>query len=418
MTMKRYSKLGWAACAALLVLAGCKQNDELKHHYDNHLYFSTASFVDDVRVERTSDQVDRQLSRTVSVAMARPENFDVEVTFRSAPEQVGTYREGYYDPAVEMLPEGHCDLSGASLRIESGKVQSDPLEIDFVKLDELDLEKTYVLPVSVATSNLPVLQSAGTVYYVFKKASLINVVADLNGNKAWPEWNEETAPVKDMSSFTMEALVFFYGFNTNETSPISTIMGIEDTFLIRVGDTTVPKNQVQIAYGKQREGADPGATPARGTVSDASMQLKVNRWYHLAVTFNQGEIHVYLDGKERASGNSSDIGLTTVNFAVPHSDEMDYKPRCFWFGYSYDDNRSFNGRIAEARIWNRALSADEINAGNHFYRVAADARGLVAYWKFNDGAGKSVRDYGPNGYNLTADHDLGWVNVELPETKK
>lgn len=416
--MKRTSKFVWMACAALVMLAGCKQNDELKHHYDNQLFISASSFASDVRIERTSDQMDRELTRSVTVAMARPEAFDVEVAFRAAPELLDTYREGYYDEAVELLPAVHYDLASVSTRIESGKVTGNPVDFRFVKLDELDLTKRYVLPVTIASSNLAVLPSAGTLYFVFQKASLVNVVADLNGNKAWPEWSEATEPVKDMESFTMEGLVFFYEFNNDATSPISTIMGIEDTFLIRVGDSTIPKNQLQVAFGKQKEGAEPGATPDRGTVTGSSLQLKVNRWYHVAVTFDRGEIHVYLDGKERASGSSAGIGLTKVNFAVPHSDEMDYKPRCFWFGYSYDDKRPLNGRIAEARIWNRALSADEINAENHFYRVSPEtADGLVAYWKFNDGEGKSVKDYGPNGYNLTADHDLAWVDVALPEEK-
>lgn len=153
-------------------------------------------------------------------------------------------------------------------------------------------------------------------------------------------------------------------------------------------------------------------------MTGSSLQLKVNRWYHFAVTFDRGEIRIYLDGRERAAGSSSAIGLTSVNFAVSHSDETDYKPRCFWFGYSYDEKRPLNGRIAEARIWNRVLSADEINAENHFYRVSPETSdGLVAYWKFNDGAGKSVKDYGPNGYDLTADREPGWVSVELPATK-
>lgn len=416
--MKRYSKFGWAACAALLMLAGCRQNDELEHHYDNHVFISASSFSSDVRVERTADHVDKEHSRSLTAAMARPEGFDVEVAFRAAPERLDSYREGYYDEQVELLPARHYDLSAVSARIAAGKVASDPVEIRFVGLDELDLTKRYVLPVSISSPDMAVLPSAGTLYFVFKKASLVNVVADLNGNKAWPEWTEATEPVKDMEQFTMEGLVFFYGFNTDATSPISTIMGIEDTFLIRVGDSTIPKNQLQVAFGKQKEGAEPGATPDRGTVTGSSLQLKVNRWYHFAVTFDRGEIRIYLDGRERAAGSSSAIGLTSVNFAVSHSDETDYKPRCFWFGYSYDEKRPLNGRIAEARIWNRVLSADEINAENHFYRVSPETSdGLVAYWKFNDGAGKSVKDYGPNGYDLTADHDLIWVDVALPEEK-
>lgn len=417
--MKRLSKIGLSACAALLVLAGCKENEEDRQHYDNRVFITTDSYTnytDEVRIERNSDKTDKELSRQITVGMAQPLGRDLLVTFREAPELLDTYRDAYYDPEVELLPEQHYDLSGAITTIAAGKVESDPLAFRFTGLDELDIEKRYVLPVTIASAGgVKVLPSAGTLYFVFKKASLVNVVADLNGNKAWPEF-KDAAEVKDMETFTMEALVFFYAFNSNSTSPISTVMGIEDTFLIRVGDSNLSKNQLQVAYGKQKEDAETGATPDRGTVTDPSMQLKVNRWYHVAVTFDHGRITVYLDGKEKATGDASTIGLTAVNFAVAHSDETDYKPRCFWFGYSYDDQRPLNGRIAEARIWNRVLTAEEIAGESHPYRVNPDtAEGLVTYWKFDDGKGKTVKDWGPYGYDLTADHDLVWVSVELPE---
>ena len=70
---------------------------------------------------------------------------------------------------------------------------------------------------------------------------------------------------------------------------------------------------------------------------------------------------------------------------------------------------------AEARIWNRPLSADEINAENHFYKVSPDSEGLVAYWKFCDAKGSVIADYSDYGNDLQADHTPTWVEVELPE---
>ena len=95
---------------------------------------------------------------------------------------------------------------------------------------------------------------------------------------------------------------------------------------------------------------------------------------------------------------------------------MDGKPRCFWIGYSYDSNRCLDGMIAEARVWNRVLSIEEINKPNHFYKVYASEidESLLAYWKFDEGTGKTVRDYSLYGHDLTADHDFVWYPVELP----
>ena len=42
------------------------------------------------------------------------------------------------------------------------------------------------------------------------------------------------------------------------------------------------------------------------------------------------------------------------------------------------------------------------------------SEGLVAYWKFDEGQGMSITDYA-SGNNLTANKDLTWKPLELPE---
>lgn len=403
----KYNKFGFVLCAlSVVALTGCETKNESAHHFDNKVYISAESFSSEVRIEKKVDK----MSREIIVGMAMPEGYDVTVTFRAAPELLDTYRKAYYDPDALLLPESHYDLSQAEAVIKTAQIESEPLKLDFVNLEQLDLEERYVLPVTIESVNgLGVLHSAKTLYYIFKEASLVNVVADLNENCAWPDW-EHFDEVADMNTFTMEALVFGYAFR-NESS-ISTIMGIEDLFLIRVGDTTIPKNQLQIAYAAKKDD-----TTERGSVTGSSLALKTNRWYHIAVTFDHGKIKVYLDGREKASGDAS-AHMTSVNFKVKHSDESDNQPRCFWIGYSYDSKRFLNGMIGEARIWNKALTAEEIAAENHFYKVDPASEGLVAYWKFDDGKGAVVKDHSVYGNNLTVDHAPNWIAVELPEKTK
>ena len=59
------------------------------------------------------------------------------------------------------------------------------------------------------------------------------------------------------------------------------------------------------------------------------------------------------------------------------------------------------------------LTADEIRAPYHFYSVDPQSEGLVAYWKFDNGAGCLITDYA-NGYDLICNKDPKWVNVTLP----
>ena len=86
-----------------------------------------------------------------------------------------------------------------------------------------------------------------------------------------------------------------------------------------------------------------------------------------------------------------------------------------YFLNSYDKNRFFDGAVSEVRIWNRALTAEEIQATNHFYTVEPDSEGLIAYWKFNDGTGKTAKDYSVNENDLTIDVEPQWEPVSLPK---
>ena len=272
-----------------------------------------------------------------------------------------------------------------------------------------------------------ILESARTMYFVIQEASLVNVVADMYNNCAWPVW-DDFKEVADLSTFTMEVLLNGTAF-TND-SYVHTVMGIEDCFLIRVGDNSHDKNQLNVAYGAPNPGE---TTNARGSLFVERPKLETGVWYHIAVTFDHGAITVYVDGKnvahiDEAATDKPDIFLESVDFTTGESkpgttgrpDEDDGRPRAFWFGFSYSTTeptaRDFDGMIAEARIWNKALTESEINAENHFYKILnpEQEENLVAYWKFCDGQGNAVKDYSVNGNNLKADNAITWIDVELP----
>ena len=416
---------------AVMSFAGCDRTDGT---FENMIFIDADTFTDEVRVAVDEDV--KEMTRTMTVSMAQPLSTDLEISFVESPELLDTYRQAYYDPEAELLPDGHCDLSALKTVIRAGEVSSDEVAFDFVRLgvgEGLDYEKRYVLPVTISAPGIEALPRAKTMYFVVREAALVNVSADMASNNAWPEWGA-FSEVKDMTAFTFEALINGHAFN-NESS-VHTIMGIEDKFLLRAGDTGIPKNQLQVAYAHVTED---GLT-YRGNVTAANMQLATDRWYHVAVTFDGGEsktggadVRIYLDGvlkeeaqcavmvKDAETNIESAVGIKSVDFMVAHSDEMDGKPRCFWVGYSYDAGRSFNGMISEVRVWNRALTQEEINAPNHFWKLYPDEQtgafpaDLIAYWKFNEERGKTIKDWSVYGNDLTGDHDFVWYQVELPE---
>ncbi len=416
--MKR-NTITFGILAAVLALSACSRHDGT---FENKLFINAGSYKSEVRV--ATDEGVSVLTRSIEVGVAQPADKDIHVSFVRSSELLDTYRRAYYDESVELLPESVCDLSGLEAVVRAGDVASTPVDITFTDLDKLDYSKSYVLPVSVETAGIEVLKRSKTIYYVVKKASLVNYVGDLKSNRAWPVW-DDFAEVRDLETFTMEALINCHAFNND--SKIETVMGVEDHFLIRIGDVTIPTNQIQVACAvKDVEG---GST-YRADVTDAALQLKTDRWYHIAVTFDKGYVKVYLDGRLRAENDVSQIAnkpgpdgtlvpvyFKSVDFSAAHSEEDDGRPRCFWVGYSYDSDRFLDGMIAEARVWNRVLTAEEINSPNHFYKLyPADIDdSLLAYWKFCEGSGKAVRDWSNYGNDLTADHDLIWYPVSLPQ---
>lgn len=420
----------------LLLLAasigGCKGDQESKIHFDNKVFISGRSFTGDVYIKRDNLETTREAEYDITLAVAQPLQRDLTVTLAEAPELLERYRMFYDDAQAQLLPsDGGFYTPQVEATIKAGSVESAPLTFGFRNLDRLPIEQKqrYVLPMRITSADgLEVLESARTVYFIFSKASLINVVADMQNNLAYPEWTAETQQVKDMETFTLEALVYANSFDRN----ISTIMGIEDVFMLRLGDDGRPTNQLQVAFAKKV--SEEATSPARGKIpadADSRFDLKQFAWTHIAVTFDRGNVSVYIDGRLKESAkaavagpNGSPVTIDKVDFAIPHSDETDGKPRCFWIGHSYRlatdgelfYERRFDGMMSEIRIWNKALTAEEIASANHFYKVDPASEGLVAYWKLDDRTpGRSIKDYGPNGFDLKTETDVNWVNVALPE---
>ncbi len=384
-------KFAYLISMALLAgLSGCADDTE---NFDSQLFLtSTAPTTYYVKTTNTGE--------TAGLTLSLPRPAETEVTFsvKADPSLVAAYEATYYTEGVQALPESCYSFDTTDGVIEAGALQSDPINIRFSGLGDLDYSATYVLPVTVDRASIGVLASARTAYYVFKGAALINVVANIKENNVYVDWVNPDV-VQNLTTLTAEALIRPHGF----TNQLNTLMGIEGQFLLRFGDAGLASNQLQIATGS-------------GNYTDARMVANTEEWLHVALTYdyNAGTMQVYFNGA--LVGDFTGVTYGPVNWGIEHSDEADGKPRCFWIGYSYNNERWFDTDIAEVRIWNRVLSADEIKAEDHFYSVPADSEGLVAYWKFDDEA-DIITDYSGNGNDATASAPLTWVSVELPATE-
>lgn len=366
----------------LFIFQSCKQDDE---NFENKLFLLSPK-LETILIKPSVLNVEKQ----IQVAIAKPQDAEILAKVSVDENQVARFNQAFEEKA-ELLTKEFYDLPNADLKITAGSVKSESLNITFKNVNALDKSKVYVLPISLNSSSLSVLNSESISYFCFKGGDLINKVAGLEKNYLYFDSWKNPAVVNNLRSFTLEALVRAKDFKNF----ISTIMGIEGKFLIRIGDAGFPSNQVQVAT---TAGNMPGADPNKG--------LTANKWTHIAVAVNgtTGSIKLYIDGALQAEVLKPSLGA--VNFGIAGING-------FQIGRSYEDARYFNGEFSEVRIWNKERSKDEI-AGN-FYEVPVDSEGLVSYWKCNEGEGNLIKDHTANQNHMIAKSAINWVNVALPE---
>lgn len=136
--------------------------------------------------------------------------------------------------------------------------------------------------------------------------------------------------------------------------------------------------------------------------------LNLNSWNHVAGTFNNGVLRLYVNGVEVNSG-------TTIFTSIPSS-SLGY---AIGEDVNVNQNEHFNGQIDELSLWNKALKPSEIE--NAYDKLLAGTEpGLVAYYDFEDGSGNSVLiDKSGNsndGVLTNMDINLDWVTSTAPIT--
>jgi hypothetical protein len=104
------------------------------------------------------------------------------------------------------------------------------------------------------------------------------------------------------------------------------------------------------AYGSWWQSADNGLMrfgTFGGNIKSTRDSWNANEWYHVVAVHDGSTSYIYVNGTEDNSGTNTD----------PVTQEIDD----LWIGYhSYESGAYFNGKIDEVRIYNRALSAEEV----------------------------------------------------------
>ncbi len=388
----KLNKIITASLILAMTFVSCQREDPAEHHFDNKLYITTTPVDDGLLIK---DDI-TGATRSISVRLAMPAENDVTVTFEARPQDAALYNTIYGDNAF-ALPKDNFELPKKKVTISAGAINGEDLVINFVNTNQLSGKYRYVLPVTISEcEGMDVLESKRTVYFVFKGAAMINVTADIHQRFFSINWSSSARPlVQSMSTITVEALVNSPDWVDGRGNALSTVFGIEGHFLVRIGDADRPRDQLQLVC-PNGNWPDPNVHPG----------LPVNEWVHIAVVWDSaaGERIYYVNGEQVAYGSISK-GYT-INLA---------RGNCF-IGYAWDDTRWLPGCISELRVWNVQRTADEI--AKNMYGVNPETEGLVAYWKFNEGAGGTITDYSPYKTNINSENgEPTWVPVELPVLK-
>ncbi|QIU96477.1 DUF1735 and LamG domain-containing protein [Bacteroides faecium] len=381
---------------ALLLIVGCDNTDySNKAPFDNNVYLDVASeaTTSSITFNRTVSKQNKQFS----AQLAYPAGTDITVTFAIEPELINVYNEKY-GTQYAALPVQHYQLSTSNITIPAGKVTSNPVDILFKELDQLDIDATYLCPLTISSSNgADILEGSRTLWYLVKRSSAVTTAANLKNayvtvpNFYVPQDGQPTATcVNNLTSVTYEAIIRVNSFD--ESTDISSIMGIEQYMCFRLGDASFPRQQLQF------QGPDGSKFPT----ANKSKLLAPGEWYHIALTYDipNKTIIFYVNGQEQS--RSTEFGsdkIQTVSLGdkkLPKEDGSggDF---LFYIGRSYgernDISRQLNGEICECRIWNVARTQDEIWKNMYDIAEPENDEHLVAYWKFNDGEGFSIKDH-------------------------
>lgn len=440
--MKRYLITFFVLLGAL---TACERYDADDHKFGNVVYLNVSQ-TSPVQLATFSNNR-ATYDCTLQAALTYPAAQDVQVSLAVDPSLVADYNTRY-GTAWPMLDAKYYTLSSETATIAAGRTVSDPVTLQLRELmgegeeqtGALPLDETFLVPVRISGASMDVLRGSDVAYYVVKRSSAITVAAQL-GEGNWinfptlDKYGANSSAWNGLTAMTYEALIYIDQFATTDAEGlpvnISSVLGVEQYLLLRIGDTNFERQQLQ--FDGSGRGSQFGKFPGK----DATKNLEAGRWYHVACTYDQAArtVRIYVDGQLQSE--ETGVGIATqnednrINLAMralydyylnnPTEDnEKKYggfvDAYQFFIGKSYDEKRPLNGKIAEARVWSVARTPEQIWENMYNVENPADDPTLLGYWKFNEGAGNTVRDYSMYGNDGVAESDITWPSgIEIPK---
>ncbi|MCC8036155.1 MAG: DUF1735 and LamG domain-containing protein [Rikenellaceae bacterium] len=349
------------ALGAHLLFSGC--NEALDYH--DVLYITGTE--DNAK---TNVYIDGPATFSISVTSSKKMEQDVTVYLEIDASILPQFSEEMGD-TYEMIPAGSYVLEQNYVTIEAGQNVSLPGKLEILSMDDFVEGVNYCIPVKITGNSLGMDVLASSQYQYFLIQQIITTRGTDMNNSWWIAMpDSEGDPELALSACTMEIRFYANGWRTSGHY-ISSLIGTEENFLLRIGDEGIKEwDWLQLA------GRDNSVSIAEA--------LSLQRWYHVAVVDNGVEMTIYLNGEDKVTVESSSLPAIDLGF---------YYNCPFAIGQSAADVRYFNGWLSEARLWNRALTPTELTNNECFVDVDK-AQGLIGYWRLDgtdtDGSGQTI----------------------------
>lgn len=361
-------------CAALAFgLASCGTADG--YDYDKHGLYITGTESNPL-VKFVVEQA--PAAYAVTAQTTKKAESDVKLTFAIDNSLVETYN-AEHGASFFPVPDGSATLENAEATIAAGSALSTPAMVRIQSEKDFDDARTYLIPVTIKSMTTAgkeqVIETSRTIY--LKVSRVIQFTALQNDYQASSCYflRDDHSMVKELPAYTLEIKVRSEKFGKGGNIKNVWAFGMNTCF-IRFGENGYDGNQLQ------------WVAPAGSVVSNTRFQT--NRWYLISLVCDGATSAMYVDGVKDASiGGGGNLKFGKVCMGMS------------WINYR--GSQFFQGRMCEVRIWERALSANEIAGG--LGAVDPASRGLLAYWKMNEGEGHIFHDATGHGY------DLDWSNT-------
>lgn len=340
--MRKKYLYGIMTCMAFLCGA-C--NDSEGDLLEPKVYFESKEMKIDVEDEASEMTFDLT-SRLSTMASS-----EVNVTYSIADASVVDAYNKQYKTEYKVFNPEDVELSSTTSVIPTGKLYADNVKMKIKNLDALEVGKPFILPVRVQSS-IETLPGTSIAYFFINKPLKITKAAHFTSSYIHVQFPQGTF----FKSFTYEALIYPTTMYDNHT-----IMGTEGVMIFRIGDPT--------------GGTPAGCLEAAGRQKyNATDKLQANRWYHVALTYDQpsGKTAIYVNGEVKAS---SQWGLAGFDPNADVGFNIGMLPNFPW------GSRPFGGYMSEVRLWSVARTHNQLK--QNMFMVDPKSEGLELYYKLD-----------------------------------